>query len=86
LRAEPASTGRAAAVSASVAETAWVALEVLRRLAPDVVGEQRDLRAARGSLEAVLGAGALEALGRRAATIAVAIADRRRARGRRRMV
>jgi hypothetical protein len=86
LRAEPAQAGRAAALGGGVAETAWVALEVLRRLAPDVVAEQRDLQAARGRLEAVLAAGRLEALGRRAATLAAAIADRRRPRARRRVV
>jgi hypothetical protein len=86
LRVEPADPGRAAALAGGVAETAWVVLDVLRRLAPDVVAEQRDLQAARGRLEAVLAAGHLEALGRRAATIAAAISDQRRARGRRRVV
>jgi hypothetical protein len=86
LRVEPVDPGRAAALAGGVAETAWVVLEVLRRLAPDVVAEQRDLQAARGRLEAVLAAGHLESLGRRAATIAAAIADQRRARGRRRVV
>jgi hypothetical protein len=86
LRVEPADAGRAAALAGGVAETAWVVLDVLRRLAPDVVAEQRDLQTARGRLEAVLAAGQLEALGRRAATIAAAISDQRRARGRRRVV
>jgi hypothetical protein len=84
VRLEPASPGRAAGLASGVAETAWVALEVLRRLAPEVVGEQRDLQAARARLEAVLSAAALESLGRRAATIAAAISDRRRTQGRRR--
>jgi hypothetical protein len=82
LRLEPGSAGRAAGLAGGVAETAWVALEVLRRLAPDVVGDQRDLQAARAKLEAVLSATTLEALGRRAATIAAAISDRRRSQGR----
>jgi hypothetical protein len=82
VRLEPGSAGRAAGLAGGVAETAWVALEVLRRLAPDVVGDQRDLQAARAKLEAVLSAAALEVLGRRAATIAAAISDRRRSHGR----
>jgi hypothetical protein len=86
LRAESGDPGRAAALAGGVAETAWVALEVLRRLAPEVVAEQRDLQAARDRLEAVLAAGVLEALGRRAATISAAISEQRRGRGRRRVV
>jgi hypothetical protein len=86
LRAEPADLGRAAALATGVAETAWVVIEVLRRLAPEVVAEQRDLVAARGRLDAVLAASVLEALNRRAATIVAAIASRRRPRARRRVV
>ena len=86
LRAEPRDAGRAAALAHGVAETAWVALEVLRRLAPDVVAEQRDLQAARGQLDAVLPNGVLESLNRRATALAAAIANRRRPRARGRMV
>ena len=86
LRAEPADLGRSAALANGVAETAWVAIEVLRRLAPEVVAEQRDLVAARGRLDAVLASSVLEALNRRAATIVAAIANRRRSRARRRVV
>jgi hypothetical protein len=86
VRAEPANPGRAAALSGSVAETAWVALEVLRRLAPDVVAEQRDLQTARSRLDAVLAARVLEALDRRATTIVAVIANRRRPRTRGRVV
>ena len=86
LRAEPADHGRSAALANGVAETAWVALEVLRRLAPEVVAEQRDLQAARGRLDAVLAARVVEALNRRAATIVAAIANRRRPRSRGRVV
>lgn len=86
LRVESGDPGRAAALAGGVAETAWVALEVLRRLAPEVVAEQRDLQAARGRLEAVLAVSTLEALGRRAATISAAISDQRRSKGRRRVV
>jgi hypothetical protein len=86
LRAEPGDPGRSAALASGVAETAWVALEVLRRLAPDVVAAQRDLQAARGRLDAVLAASVLDALNRRAATIVAAIANRRRPRARGRVV
>jgi hypothetical protein len=86
LRVEPADHGRSAALASGVAETAWVALEVLRRLAPDAVAEQRDLQAARARLDAVLAASVLESLNRRAATIVAAIAQRRRPRTRRRVV
>lgn len=86
LRAEPADLGRSAALANGVAETAWVAIEVLRRVAPEVVADQRDLVAARGRLDAVLAASVLEALNRRAATIVAAIASRRRRRTRRRVV
>lgn len=86
LRVEPRDPGRSAALAGGVAETAWVALEVLRRLAPDVVADQRDLQAARGRLDAVLAASAIEALNRRAASIVAAIANRRRPRAGRRVV
>jgi hypothetical protein len=86
LRAEPTDAGRSAALAGGTAETAWVALEVLRRIAPEVVSEQRDLQAARAQLEAVLAAGLLEMLSRRAAAIAAAIANRRQPRTRRRVV
>jgi hypothetical protein len=86
LRAEPADLGRSAAMASGVAETAWMAIEVLRRLAPDVVAEQRDLVAARGRLDAVLASSVLEALNRRAAAIVAAIVNRRRPRTRRRVV
>src|SRR6185436_15722918 len=49
-------------VANGVAETAWVALEVLRRVAPEVVAEQRDLQTARGRLDAVLAASVIDAL------------------------
>lgn len=86
LRVEPRAAGRAAALANGVAETAWVALEVLRRLAPELVAEQRDLQSARARLDAVLAAGAIEALDRRAASIVAAIANRRRPRAGRRVV
>ncbi|MFN8637368.1 MAG: hypothetical protein U0893_26250 [Chloroflexota bacterium] len=82
VRAEPTRPGQAASLADGVAETAWVALEVLRRLAPDVVADRRDLRAASGRIESVLSPRQLEALERRATTIAAAIADRRRPRKR----
>jgi hypothetical protein len=78
LRAEPSDSGRAAALANGVAETAWVALEVLRRLAPDVIEGQRDFQAARGQLDAVLPAGLVESLHRRAASIVAAMALRKR--------
>jgi hypothetical protein len=78
LRAEPASTGRASALANGVAETAWVALEVLRRLAPDVVDGQRDLQAARTRLDAVLPADLIEGLHRRASSIVAAMGQRKR--------
>jgi hypothetical protein len=86
LRVESRDAGRSAGLANGVAETAWLALEVLRRLAPEVVGEQRDLQAARGRLDGVLGASVIEALNRRAATIVTAIANRRRPRARGRVV
>jgi hypothetical protein len=86
LRLEPADPGRAATLANGAAETAWVVLEVLRRLAPEVVSEQRDLQAARAQLDGVLSAGLLEALDRRATTIVAAIANRRRPRARRGVV
>lgn len=79
LRAEPAGDGRAAALAGGVAEAAWVALDVLRRLAPAAVEGQRDLQAARRTLDAALPAATVETLERRAATIAAAIADARAA-------
>ncbi len=78
LRAEPTDPGRAAALANGVAETAWVALEVLRRLAPDVIEGQRDMQAARGQLDAVLPAGLVESLHRRAASLVAAMAQRKR--------
>jgi hypothetical protein len=86
LRAEPSHPGRAAALAGSVAETAWIALDVLRRLSPEVVREQRDLQSARDQLDAVLTASRREALDRRAATIVAAIVSQRRPRGRGRVV
>jgi hypothetical protein len=86
LRVEPVDAGRSAALANGVAETAWVALEVLRRLAPEVVAEQRDLQSARGQLDALLVATLRDALDRRAATIVSAITNRRRPRPRRRVV
>jgi hypothetical protein len=86
LRAEPSRPGRAAALADGVAETAFVALEVLRRLAPEIVAEQRDLQAARSRIEAALSPAQLELLHRRAASIAAAIAERRRPGSRRRRV
>jgi hypothetical protein len=82
LRAEPSDTGRASALANGVAETAWVALEVLRRLAPDVVEAQRDLQAARGQLDAVLPAGLVASLHRRAASIVAAMSQQRRSSAR----
>ena len=86
LRVEPRDAGRSAALAGGVAETAWVALEVLRRIAPEVVAEQRDLQAARGRLDGVLAASTIDALNRRAASIVAAIANRRRPRAGRRVV
>lgn len=84
LRAEPGRPSRAASLAGGVAETAWIALEILRRLAPDVVMDQRDLRAASARLDAVLSPSQIETLQRRAATIAAAISERRSSRPRRR--
>ena len=86
LRVEARDIGRSAGLASGVAATAWVALEVLRRLAPEAVAEQRDLQSARARLDAVLGASVIEALSRRAAAIVTAIANRRRPRARRPVV
>jgi hypothetical protein len=85
LRAEPASTGRSAAMGSGTVEAAWVALEVLRRLAPDMA-QPPDLEAARRRLEAVLGQRALDALDRRATSFVAALANQRRSRARGRVV
>jgi hypothetical protein len=74
--------GQAASLGDGVAEAAWVALDTLRRLAPDAFSAQRDLTAALSSLEAVLPAATLEVLERRARTVAALAADRRGASGR----
>jgi hypothetical protein len=86
LRVEPSDAGRSAALANGAVETAWVALEVLRRIAPEVVAEQRDLETARRRLDAVLGARVLEALDRRATSIMASIANRRRSGSRGRVV
>ncbi|MCC7372102.1 MAG: helicase-associated domain-containing protein [Chloroflexi bacterium] len=86
IRAEPAQPGRAAALSGSAAEAAWMGLEIARRVAPEVVDGQRDLTATRLQLEAVLSVARLEALGRRVTSILATAADRKKARTRRRVV
>ncbi|HZO27389.1 MAG TPA: hypothetical protein VFH48_15520 [Chloroflexota bacterium] len=80
LRVEPRDPGRSAALANGIAESAWVALEVLRRMAPEAIAEQRDLQSARSRLDAVLAASVIEALNHRAASIVAAIANRRRPR------
>jgi hypothetical protein len=86
VRAEPAQVGRAAALSGSAAEAAWIGLEISRRLAPELVDVQRDLTNARLQLEAIFSAARLEVLGRRVASIMAIASDRKQARPRRRMV
>ena len=86
VRAEPAQLGRAAALSGSAAEAAWIGLEIARRLAPELVDGQRDLTTARLQLEAIFSAARLEALGRRVASIMATASDRKQARPRRRVV
>jgi hypothetical protein len=86
LRAEPTHAGRAAALSGSAAEAAWIGLEIARRLAPEIVDGQRDLSAARQQLEAIFSEARLEALGRRVASIVSAASDRKKPRARRRVV
>lgn len=78
LRVEPTDVGRAAGLANGVAETAWAALEVLRRLAPDAFDAQRDLVAARLQLDGTLPLATQEALQRRAASIVAALGQRRR--------
>jgi hypothetical protein len=85
LRAEPASASRSAAMGSGTVEAAWVALEVLRRLTPEVA-QPPDLEAARRRLAAALGQRALDALDRRATSFVAALANQRRSRARRRVV
>jgi hypothetical protein len=81
LRAEPASAAGSAAMGSGTVEAAWIALEVLRRLAPDMA-QPPDLEAARRRLEAALGQRALDALDRRATSFVAALANQRRSRSR----
>jgi hypothetical protein len=77
LRVEPRRPGQAAALGGGVTESAWVALDVLRRLGAEAIADQRDLAAAQRALEASLSTQALETLERRARTIAALVSERR---------
>jgi hypothetical protein len=85
LRTEPTSAGRSAVLGNGTIEAAWVALEVLRRLAPDMA-QPADLESARRRLEVSLGPRALNALDRRATSFVAALANQRRSRSRGRVV
>lgn len=86
VRAEPSHAGRAAALSGSAAEAAWIGMEIARRLAPEIIDGQRDLTAARLQLEAIFSAARLETLERRVASIMALSGERKRPVSRRRVV